>query len=149
MAFLLLLAVKESNRKDPIQQASWLLGCWENKTSIGSTYESWTEVNELEFSGKSYAVKGKDTMVFETIQLIQKEEELFYIPSVKKQNEGLPVAFKMVEISESFMKFENKAHDFPQAISYTRISSDSLVAEISGEREGQIKKVLFPMKRIN
>jgi hypothetical protein len=46
------------------------------------------------------------------------------------------------------MIFENPAHDFPQFISYTKITTDSLVAEISGTKNGQARKQRFPMKRI-
>lgn len=39
------------------------------------------------------------------------------------------------------------AHDFPQRISYTLIHKDSLLAEISGTRNGIAQRKLFPMKR--
>ena len=44
--------------------------------------------------------------------------------------------------------FENPQHDFPQIISYTKINADSLVAEISGSKNGQELKQTFPMKRV-
>jgi|GEM_PF-3228321 len=56
--------------------------------------------------------------------------------------------FKMEvkSMSETQLVFENLKHDFPQIISYTKVTSDSLVAEISGTKNGQ--KQIFPMKQM-
>lgn len=131
-----------------IKKAEWLLGTWENKTPRGSVYETWEKVNEAEFAGKSFMVKEKDTLVFETIRLVQEEGGLFYIPVVKNQNQGLPVRFQAKEIAEGTLVFENQGHDFPQVISYTKTGADSLTAEISGTRNGQERRQMFQMKKI-
>lgn len=132
----------------PIQKAAWLAGTWENKTPRGSMYETWTKMNEDEMHGKSYILKEKDTVVFETIRLLQEKDDLFYIPAVKDQNNGQPVRFASKLISAEKLVFENPGHDFPQTISYTRINKDSLVAEISGTKNGQQRTIRFPMKRL-
>ena len=131
-----------------IKKATWLIGTWENKTSRGSLYETWTKVNDMELLGKSYMLKEKDTITFEKVQLIQKSNSLFYIPIVKDQNNNQPVSFSLKKITDTEMVFENPEHDFPQLVSYTKITSDSLVAEISGMRNGQLRKQAFPMKRV-
>jgi hypothetical protein len=131
-----------------ITKAEWVIGTWENKTPKGSIFETWSKASDNEFSGKSYIVKEKDTIVFENIRLVQEQDGLFYIPTVKSQNDGLPVRFATKTISETQLVFENPQHDFPQIISYTIINSDSLVAEISGTKNGQERKQTFPMKRV-
>lgn len=131
----------------PIGVAAWLIGTWENRTSQGSFYETWTKVNDSELSGKSYAIKEKDTVVFETIRLIAKNDSLFYIPTVKNQNSNLPVQFKQKIITNHQLVFENLKHDFPQTIAYTRIGRDSLVAVVSGTKNGQVRKQTFRMIR--
>jgi Domain of unknown function (DUF6265) len=93
-------------------------------------------------------IKNKDTVVFETIKLIQEKNILFYIPVVKDQNQGAPIRFKEKIISETQLVFENKMHDFPQLISYSKINGDSLRAEISGLKNGKEDRRYFPMKRI-
>ncbi len=135
-------------QNNDIKKATWLIGTWENKTTRGSLYETWAKVNDMELLGKSYMLKEKDTITFETVQLIQKDNSIFYIPIVKDQNNGQPVSFSLKRISDTEMVFENPAHDFPQVISYTKITTDSLVAEISGMRNGQLRKQTFPMKRV-
>jgi len=147
VGFMVLCAwtIKQTN---DIEKAEWLIGTWENKTSRGNIYETWSKTTDNEFSGKSYIVKEQDTIVFENIRLVQEQDGLFYIPTVKNQNDGLPVRFSTKTISETQLTFENPKHDFPQIISYIQISADSLVAEISGIKNGQERKQTFPMKRV-
>lgn len=134
--------------KNEIKKAEWLIGTWENKTQRGSIYETWAKENEVELSGKSYILKEKDTIVFETIQLLQEQNSLFYIPKVKNQNGDLPVRFSSKIVSDKELVFENPQHDFPQIISYIQINADSLVAQISGTKNGKDRKQTFPMKRV-
>ncbi len=131
-----------------IKKAEWLIGTWENKTPKGSIYETWSKEHDNEFSGKNYIVNGKDTLVFETIRLVQEQDGLYYIPTVKGQNNNSPVRFSTKTILEDQLVFENPEHDFPQIISYTRITADSLVAQISGSKNGQKREQAFPMKRV-
>lgn len=137
-----------------IKKAAWLIGTWENKTPKGSIYETWSKANEHEFLGKSYIIRErlqgerKDTIIFENIRLVQEQDGLCYIPTVKNQNGGLPVRFAAKTISATQLIFENPKHDFPQTISYTKIGADSLVAEISGTKNGQARKQTFQMKKV-
>jgi len=60
-----------------LKKAEWLLGTWENNTPRGSIYEHWNKSDPQKFSGRSYTLKDRDTMVFETLQLIEEDGELF------------------------------------------------------------------------
>lgn len=137
-----------TRQKLNITKAEWLIGTWENKTPRGSIYETWNKTSDTELTGKSYIVKEQDTIVFENIRLVQEQDGLFYIPTVKNQNGGLPVRYAAKTISKTQLVFENPQHDFPQIISYTKITSDSLVAEISGTKNGQERSQMFSMKRV-
>ncbi|WP_257669789.1 DUF6265 family protein [Parapedobacter tibetensis] len=130
-----------------IKKAEWLIGTWENNTPKGCIYETWVKVNESVLFGKSYMIQEKDTLVFETIKLIQKQDSLFYIPTVKNQNNNVPVRFALKTVSDTVLVFENPKHDFPQVISYTKINADSLIAEISGTKNGKEHKQTFRMKK--
>jgi hypothetical protein len=145
---LIVFCAWTTKQANDIKKAKWLIGTWENKTSKGIIYETWMKTNDNELLGRSYIVKEKDTIVLENIRLAQEQGKLFYIPIVKNQNEGLPVRFATKTNSETQLIFENLEHDFPQIISYTNISADSLVAEISGTKNGQKRKQVFPMKRV-
>jgi len=149
---LLLLAIvsckkEETTEKNQIQTANWLLGKWSTKTAAGDLSESWEQLNDSTFQGKSFFIKGKDTLHFESITLQQKGKQLFYNATVKGQNENKSVTFKLTTKTEKQLVFENPKHDYPQKITYTQINKDSLVASISGVQLGKPSSETFGMKR--
>lgn len=145
---LLFLTACSTKPKTNLNPAEWLIGTWQCTSAEGISYETWAKASEQEYVGKSYMLAEKDTVVFENIRLVQEQDGLFYIPAVTDQNKGLPIRFAGTTFSANVFVFENPEHDFPQRISYTKIGADSLVAEISGKKDGQELKQSFPMKRV-
>ncbi|WP_281323545.1 DUF6265 family protein [Flavobacterium aestivum] len=139
----------ESNEKEIIKKSNWLLGEWENKVDEGVLSENWKRLNDSTFQAESFFIKENDTLHSETITLQQKGEELFYIATVKGQNNDKPVTFNMTSSTDKKLVFENPKHDYPQKITYTQISKDSLVAEISGIQLGKPSSEKFGMKKQN
>lgn len=129
----------------PIKQAEWLLGTWQNTTPRGVLVEQWQKLNDSTYTGKSYFWAGKDTAFTENIALEQRGGKLYYIPTVKNQNNGKPVKFTQTGAG---LVFENPAHDFPQKITYQQVKPDSLLAEISGMSKGKPRSQKFPMGRV-
>lgn len=127
----------DKNEKEKIKTAHWLLGTWETKSADGILSENWKKVNDSTYEGRSYFVRGNDTLHFETVTLQQKGEELTYLATVKGQNDDKAVSFALTETTEKQLVFENPTHDYPQKISYNHISKDSLVTEISGLQLGK------------
>ncbi|MBK7233948.1 MAG: hypothetical protein IPH93_17205 [Saprospiraceae bacterium] len=146
---LVLFTSATTQIKNNLSKVEWLIGTWENKSSRGSIYETWTKINENKLSGESYMIKEKDTILFENISLMFENDNLHYIPIVENQNNNMPVRFSAHSITPDKMIFENQQHDFPQMISYSKIKSDSLVAEISGMKNGKLKSLFFHMKKIH
>lgn len=150
---VLLLAISackksDSNKNEKIKAASWLLGNWEHKSVDGNLIENWKKVNDSTFKAQSYFIKEKDTLHFESITLQQKGKQLTYSATVKGQNNDKAVTFKLTTATEKQMVFENPKHDYPQKISYTQITPDSLVAKISGIQQGKPSSEQFSIKRI-
>lgn len=135
----------EGKEKDKIVLAHWLLGNWENKSIEGSLTENWEKVNDSTYKATSHFIKLKDTLHFETIRLQQKGETLTYIATVQGQNDDKPVAFNLITATDKQLVFENLKNDYPQKISYTQISKDSLVTEISGMQQGKISSEKYKM----
>jgi hypothetical protein len=133
---------------DALKKASWLLGEWRNAMKRGFMYESWERTNDSTYTGGSYVVIQGDTVSSEVIDLAAKDGRLYYIPTVKNQNAGQPVVFTEKQVSKDLLVFENTEHDFPQRITYRKITIDSLVAEISGVENGKQKSIQFPMARV-
>ncbi|MEZ7498936.1 DUF6265 family protein [Flavobacterium sp. Arc3] len=137
----------DKNEKDKIKTARWMQGQWENKSTDGTLTETWKKVNDSTYNGQSFFLKGKDTIHYETIVLQQIEDQLSYNANVRGQNQDKPVAFLLTETKENQLVFENPKHDYPQKISYTKVSKDSLVAEISGIQSGQPSSEKYIMIR--
>lgn len=130
-----------------IEKAGWLIGSWQNVSENEISAEIWEKKNDSVFIAKSFVLVNKDTVFSESIRIEQRGNSLFYIPTVKEQNQGHAVEFVLVSSNEDQLVFENLKHDFPQKISYTKITHDSIVAEISGIEEGKQKSILFPFTR--
>jgi len=135
-------------KNQPITHAKWLIGSWKNQSAKTVDIETWKKLNDSTFIGRSYSLTGADTVSSEHIQLEQHKGKLYYIPMVKNQNGGKAVTFTLTSSNNKHLVFENPEHDFPQKITYTQITNDSLVAEISGTRKGRQKAIQFPMKRV-
>lgn len=133
---------------DELGKAYFMIGEWENASEEGTFTEAWEKQNDSVYSGRSYFITGKDTSFSESISLEQKGNQLFYIPNVKDQNAGQPVEFELSTASPTQLTFDNPQHDFPSKITYTLVTKDSLVAEISGNRDGKANTQQFPMKRV-
>jgi hypothetical protein len=138
----------DSAKNEKIKAASWLIGNWADKSGEGSLTENWVELNDSTFQAQSYYVKEKDTLHFESITLQQKGKYLVYNAAVKGQNNDQPVAFKLSLGTAQQLVFENLKHDYPQKISYTKITSDSMIAKISGIQQGKPSSEEFSMKKI-
>lgn len=131
-----------------LNKAEWVVGAWQQTTAKGYTVEVWTKLSDTDLAGVSYMVHGEDTLTAETIRLVQRDTALYYIPMVKDQNDGKAIPFRLASITDKEMVFENPTHDFPQKITYKRITKDSLYAEISGPMNGMQQALPFPMSRI-
>ena len=130
-----------------LNNADWLIGSWEKNTPEGILIEKWAPLNDSVLSGISYVTKGADTLFSETMKLELKGDKLLYIPTVKDQNNAMPVVFTSTSITNNEMIFENPTHDYPKKIMYRQITPDSLVAEVSAIVNGKEKKEQFSMKK--
>lgn len=131
-----------------ISELHWLVGTWAIEKTVGA-YEEWITANDTTLTGRSYKVNSRDTLVSETLEIVMKEQAVWYIPTVSNQNQGKPVPFKLITYNPEKLTFENKAHDFPTRIHYFKEGKHTLRVWIEGEVDGQIKKVSFNMKRIH
>ena len=152
-SFLAFIACNDSSNTLPTNNYSrtkgfdWLVGTWENQSKDGTLIEMWEKLNDSTVKGQSYFIKETDTSFSESISLVQRNGELLYIPAVRDQNDGLGISFRLITINEKDLVFENAEHDYPQRISYHHVSNDYLIAEISGNKGGELKSEQFPLRR--
>lgn len=142
---------KENSIKkyDQLKKASWFLGNWENNSKETHFKESWNQKNDSCYFAESVVIVEKDTVFYEKMDLYQVQDSLIMKISVKDQNKEKPVSFYMTKSSEKELVFENPKHDFPTKIVYTKITNDSMVGSIYGNKDGKEISELFPMKKTN
>ena len=130
-----------------MKHLEWMIGSWSNISSKGQLYENWIKTNDSVYTGKSFMVVKNDTVFSEMISLENRNGEIFYIPTVKNENNGQAVLFKLITSHNNEVVFENKAHDFPQRILYKNPVKDSLYARVEGMDKGVFTEEEFFMKR--
>ncbi|WP_448697985.1 DUF6265 family protein [Mucilaginibacter sp. AW1-3] len=125
-----------------------LSGRWEMQTKKGIFGESWKKVSADELQSTGYSIKGKDTTWLEKVQLIKKPDGIYYIPTVKDENGGKAVPFKLISSVNNEFIFSNPQHDFPQRVIYHLVKPDSLHAWIDGQYKGKYVKQDFYYHRV-
>jgi len=144
---LTLTSCQKPKKVSKIVGNDWLLGKWENKSDEGSLLEIWKKANDSLFIGESYFIKEKDTLHSEKIELKQKGENLFYISTIKGQNNDKPITFKHNIEIEKQLVFENPNNDYPKKIIYSQISKDQMIILISGIQQGKPSSTKYSLNK--
>lgn len=113
----------------------WLADDWVllRNGQATQSYESWQYVNDSLFRAMAFTLRPNgDTLITETIDLAVQNGAIYYIPTVKGQNDNQPVPFRLAEQEGASWVFENPHHDFPKCIRYALAGHDTLRAQVSG-----------------
>ena len=157
LAFILVHIISCSPEQSGLQReeelslkeiAGNLPGKWQCNSGDEIITETWSVITDSLYNGTTSIITNTDTFFMENIRLEKKGTEIYYIPQVSNQNGGLPIPFKMTSATKEVLIFENPDHDFPQKITYTFISADSVVATVSGEVENRKEERKFEMHRV-
>ena len=149
--FILLIAfiaLSCSNKNSEIKSLKWMSGKWTCDVQEGTMTETWTLTNDSTWVGESKFTKGKQLLFTEKISIVFRNDKLVCLIAVSDQNEGKEIPFIESERTDSKVVFENKTHDFPQKISYSKNGKDKLSAYVSGNVEGEFHKIDFDLKRV-
>lgn len=125
---------------------AWMAGCWGSESGESGSGEHWMPLAGGTMLGMGRTVRNGKTAEHEFLQIrLSAEGKIIYIALPSRQKE---VTFTATSISEGSVTFENPQHDFPQRIIYKIMQGDRLVARIEGLRGGAVRRIDFPMKRV-
>lgn len=141
--------VSEEIKFGKILELGWLEGNWTNINDERRSYEKWVQINDSTMSSFSYVMVENDTVFVEVVNLQERFNGVFFTVTVPDQNNSEAVTFKLIPSEKGIFTFENKAHDFPQRITYSNPVKDSIHAWIEGVVDGEFKRVDFPYKRVS
>lgn len=141
---------KKSGKPAPpptIAKLGWLAGSWRMEKGGRVIDEHWMAPAAGVMLGMGRTVAKGRVMEHEFLQIREGPGgELFFIAQPSGQSPG---TFQLKSISETEVVFENLQHDFPQRISYTFKSDNSLLAAIEGPgADGQVKRIEFTYQRV-
>ena len=118
-----------------IAQLSWLAGAWTGGGGPLSIEERWGSPAGGTMLGVSQTIKGDQMVAFEFLRIAERDGTLVYIA---QPNGRPPTEFRLATITADSATFENKAHDFPKVIAYTKKSDGTLEARVSdGGQKGE------------
>jgi hypothetical protein len=145
---LMSFSFQQDNNKI-FKQLQALEGTWIMKGKNGfTTGEQWTKMNDGYLQGKGFFIKGKDTVVSETVQLRLGKNDISYVSTVKNQNNHLPVTFILTSADVNMFVFENAKHDFPKRIVYQFTSDKSIHAWVDAGKDAVAEKQDFYYEKV-
>jgi len=128
-----------ASRVDPLE---WLAGCWKHEEPDFRRDEQWMKPSGGTMIGMGRSVAENRTVEYEYLRIEIRDGRLAYVASPSGQAE---TAFLEAEITDSTIVFEAPGHDFPQKITYQRMSPRAILAWIEGDVDGVSEVVEFPM----
>lgn len=142
LCFLLLTIIVSACRQDA-SMPLYLQGKW--KVQDQNTYEEWQIENDTLMTGKGFKIIDGTEIIKEILSIKYSNKTLIYSATVPDQNEGQTIQFKNQNSNPDNLIFENKNHDFPKKITYTKTSQESMTVNIQGD-DGGFKII---MEKIN
>ena len=132
--------------KEQLSKLAWLEGSWEGVSGETVMREKWNKVNDALMTGSAHVLVEKDTVFSERIRIMAVDTSVLYVVFIPGVPDSTSFALTSYENDEAV--FENPDHDFPKRIVYRKVGSDSLYAYIEGPVDGEVKREVFPYKRI-
>lgn len=114
-----------------LQSLSWMEGIWATENEDRQIIETWIRISGDTFEGSSEFRPAQGASTYESLRLVLMSGDIFYLAKVPQNK--LPVAFKLTECEENKAVFENPAHDFPQALSYSLGVNGILNVSVTGQ----------------
>jgi len=115
---------------------SWLAGNWIETKNDETVRERWAGPYGGVLLGVGVTTKGEAAKSFEFFRIAKTATGVSYFAS---PNAAAPTEFKAIEVCSDKVVFENKAHDFPQRVIYTRGVGRTLNARIEGTIKGKLE----------
>jgi hypothetical protein len=127
-----------------LKQLAWISGAWVSEKDGTRTEEFWTPVRGGLMMGAARTIKGDRAVFFEHLRIEQHKDGLVY--------QGMPLGrpatpFKMVQITDGRVVFENPKHDYPTRIVYWK-DGEGLAAKVEGMQNGKLVSEEWHFKRM-
>ena len=146
LAVLSLLVASTASAQSPPRVASldWMAGTWVQETAQASISESWLGPANGMMVAANLAARPDGRRSYEFLRIAETPDGFSYYASPGGK---APVEFKLKDLGERRVVFENAGHDFPQRILYWR-EGEALVARIEGRIQGKGRSEEWRFSRV-
>ena len=115
---------------------SWITGSWVQANKDVAVREHWSGPYGGALLGFGATTKANALRSYEFFRIAETPEGVSYFAS---PNAAPPTEFKAIKICSDSVVFENKAHDFPQRVIYSKGKDGGLNARIEGQINGKLE----------
>jgi hypothetical protein len=138
--------VEVATGDEPLAKFETLAGCWVSVRDKREYREHWMRPAGGMMVGMVRQIRDGKANSYEAMHIeLDSDGMPVFVAQPKGQAE---TRFRLKEHTSEQIVFENPKHDFPQRIVY-RPTNTTLDARIESEKEGKIRGIDFPLKRVS
>ena len=145
LCFVVLLVFIPRNSGAQVSSLGWMTGCWESQRGKSIVIEQWSRPRAGMMFGYGQTIRADSTTDYEQTRIFERGGKTIYGAHPAGQE---PAEFVAEGISATSVLFANPAHDFPQRVSYRRLTRDSLAARVEGNTRSGPRGTDFRYRRI-
>lgn len=134
LSILGVVGTAHSAEEFDLGKLSWLEGIWKGTKDGVAMEEHWSSTAGKALIGMHRDVKNGRMVSFEFLRIDTTQDGAFYFASPRS---APPTPFRLIELRDKRVVFENKEHDFPQRILYWLDERGALHARIEGVYKGK------------
>ena len=142
---LVLVAMALPLNAQEIEKLNWMTGTWTQKKDGETVQESWLGPGGKMMAAVNLTVSAKRGTSFEFLRIVESTSGLAYLASPGGKP---PVEFKLKELGDKRVVFENLAHDFPQRVLYWIEPDGAMKARIEATVQGKARGMEWRLERL-
>jgi hypothetical protein len=119
-----------------IDKLAWMTGTWTQNKEGETVQESWLGPRGKMMAAVNLTTSAKRGASFEFLRIVDTPTGLAYLASPGGKT---PVEFKVKELGDKRVVFENLTHDFPQRVMYWLEPDGAMKARIEGTVQGKAR----------
>ena len=119
-----------------IEKLAWMAGTWTQNKDGETVQESWLGPRGKMMAAVNLTSSAKRAPSFEFLRIVESASGLAYLASPGGK---AAVEFKVKELGDRRVVFENLAHDFPHRVMYWMEADGAMKARIEGTIQGKAR----------
>ena len=134
-----------------ISALAWLEGCWRGNVGKYEIREHWLPLRGGIMIGAGHTVLDGKSSDYQYLRLETRPNGVYYVSIGSDRKEA---SFRLSgagtsDGNDTIYGFSNVANEFPERILYRRGPDGWLYANVEGKVNGEEKKVIYPMRRVD